>query len=325
MPQLAYRPRPKSVASRESAVQPYEHYRDPLPTLSEGREAASRRASRPGQRDHYALVVLSGNQMGTIIPIVGEEIVIGRGPEAQLYLDEPTLSRLHARVFRKNGRVMVEDLGSTNGTFIKGEHIHGAVALEDGDRIALGGHVLLRFFVQDVVEARATLCLYESSVRDALTGAFNRRYLDERLIAEHSFAERHGLDLAVLMVDIDHFKLVNDQHGHAVGDAVLKVVAESIRRIIRPEDLFARYGGEEFVIVARAVDQRGAVILAERVRKRIEHLPLPDNGPAGLSVSVGVAVATPEQPFESPAELVAAADRALYVAKSEGRNLVRAV
>jgi two-component system cell cycle response regulator len=322
LPQLAVGVRSALAAQRDVAP-PDDHYREPMPTLSEGREAASRRASRPGHRDHYALVVLSGNQMGTIVPIVGDELVIGRGPEAQLYLDEPTLSRLHARVFRKGGHVMVEDLNSTNGTFVGGQRLTHPAELLDGDRIALGGHVLLRFFVQDVVEARATLCLYESSVRDALTGAYNRRYLDERLIAEHSFAERHGLDLAVLMVDIDHFKRVNDEFGHAVGDAVLKVVAESIRRIIRPEDLFARYGGEEFVIVARAVDRRGALILAERVRKRIEHLPMPAHGPAGITVSVGVAVASPEQPYGTPEELVDAADKAMYVAKGEGRNLVR--
>ncbi len=322
MSQPAYRLRLTEITHAGATAS--DHYREKMPTPTERRERASRKASQPGNRDHYALVVLSGTHMGTIVPIGNDDLVIGRGPDAQLYLDEPTLSRLHARVFRRDGNIFAEDLGSTNGTFVRGQRIQGPVQLEDGDRIVLGGHVLLRFFVQDQVEARATRCLYESSVRDALTGAYNRRYLDERLIAEHSFAERHGLNLAVLMVDIDHFKEVNDQFGHAIGDSVLRVVAESIRRIIRPEDLFARYGGEEFVIVARAVDLRGAAIFAERVRKRIEHLPMPPNGPHRLTVSVGVAVATPEHPFENPFALIEAADRALYVAKSQGRNLVRA-
>jgi diguanylate cyclase (GGDEF)-like protein len=292
------------------------------PTLTDLRAADSKSASRPGPRDQFALAVLSGSHSGAILPLRGSDVVIGRSPETSLQIDEPTLSRRHARVFRRDSAAWIEDLKSTNGTFVDGQRLSDPVLLHDGARIALGSNVLLRFFVQDRVEARATLQLYESSVRDPLTDTYNRRYLDERLVAEHSYADRHGIPLAVLMIDIDHFKRVNDRYGHQLGDAVLKVVAESLRRIIRPEDVLARYGGEEFVILARAVDLRGATILAERVRRRIAELPMPQNGPAEITVSVGVAVMNRQRSFPTPAEQLDAADRAMYAAKAQGRNRV---
>jgi two-component system cell cycle response regulator len=277
------------------------------PTLTDIAPVPPSTASQPGPRNHYALAVLTGNHTGAIVPLGVHDIVVGRSAEADLQIDEPTLSRHHARVFRRDGSAGIEDLRSTNGTYVDGRAIHEPARLIDGNRIALGRHVLLRFFVQDKVEARATLQLYESSVRDPLTDTYNRRYLDERMAAEYSYAERHGVALAVLMVDIDQFKKVNDRFGHQVGDSVLKV---------------ARYGGEEFVIIARGVGARGALILAERVRRRIEQLPMPPGGPQSISVSVGVAVMTREHAYANPSELLDASDRAMYAAKAAGRNRV---
>jgi diguanylate cyclase (GGDEF)-like protein len=130
----------------------------------------------------------------------------------------------------------------------------------------------------------------------------------------------------VLLVDIDHFKHVNDRCGHAVGDAVLRVVASSMRRVIRPEDVLARYGGEEFVILARGIDARNASIVAERIRRRIQRLPMPaELEMSGLTVSIGVASANAERCYDSAVQLIAAADGAMYAAKQGGRNRVVAV
>jgi diguanylate cyclase (GGDEF)-like protein len=106
--------------------------------------------------------------------------------------------------------------------------------------------------------------VYEAALRDPLTRAYNRRYFDDRLFSELSFARRHGAPLGLLMVDLDHFKRINDVYGHQAGDVVLRVVAATIQRLMRPEDVVARYGGDEFVVIARGTTLRNAEILAER-------------------------------------------------------------
>lgn len=292
-------------------------FRERIPTLVDPVEAPS----PAPRRDRPVLTVLSGPAAGAVVP-VRDGMTIGRGDHAALRLDEPTLSWSHARIVVRDGVLVLEDLASTNGTMVQGERVARA-ALNDGDRICFGPRVVVKLSYQDALEERAARQLWESSIRDPLTGAHNRRYLEERLAAEFSYALRHGEPLTVMLADIDHFKRVNDRCGHAVGDAVLRVVATSIRRVLRPEDVLARYGGEEFVVLARGVDARNAVIMAERIRRRVQGLPLPADVAIGpLTVSVGVATMQPERPHASASELVEAADRAMYAAKSAGRNRV---
>ena len=292
--------------------------RERIPTLVEPVDSAP----TPSVRDRPVLMVLSGPSTGAILPVHGE-LLVGRGDHCDLELAEPTVSWSHARFSERLGHIELEDLGSTNGTFVRGERVHGRRLLSDGDRIRIGPRVVFKLMLQDALEERASRQLWESSVRDPLTGLHNRRYLDERIKAEFSYAQRHGDPLSVLMVDIDHFKRVNDRAGHAVGDAVLRIVAASIQRVIRPEDVLARYGGEEFVVIARRVDQRNATILAERIRSRVERLPLPlEVDVDKLTVSVGVATMTAADPYELPEQLVRAADSAMYAAKGHGRNRV---
>jgi diguanylate cyclase (GGDEF)-like protein len=184
---------------------------------------------------------------------------------------------------------------------------------------------MLRFAITDDAEEELQRRLYESSTRDALTRAFNRKYLNERLLAEIAHARRHKTQLAVLMLDLDRFKEVNDVHGHLTGDLVLRVVASHVARLIRLEDVFARYGGEEFVILARSTSQRDARTLAERVRATIERLRI--NAPGGeaaltITASIGVASLDELPPEAGSNELVATADGRLYRAKTSGRNRV---
>lgn len=165
--------------------------------------------------------------------------------------------------------------------------------------------------------------LERETVTDPLTGVFNRRYLDRRLGEEVSGAQRYGLPLAVFLIDIDHFKQINDAHGHQAGDQVLVTVAKIAAAELREHDILARYGGEEFLVIAPHTPLLGAAGVAERLRKRVEsqEFILPkDAGGTRVTVSIGVASLGAEA--GNPEKLLRAADANLYRAKHEGRNRV---
>ncbi len=167
--------------------------------------------------------------------------------------------------------------------------------------------------------------LQKRSATDGLTGLANRRSFDEAIEQEWQRSRRQRETLALLMVDIDHFKKHNDQYGHQAGDECLRLVARTLASTARRAgDLPARYGGEEFVVLLPASSIEGAAALAERIRVAVERLRLPYlEASAGrhVSVSIGVAACVPGQ-SGSPSSLVAAADEALYQAKAVGRNQV---
>jgi diguanylate cyclase (GGDEF)-like protein len=175
----------------------------------------------------------------------------------------------------------------------------------------------------DELEEHALTQLFELTIHDPLTHAYNRRYLVTHLRAELAYAARQGQALALLLVDIDHFKRVNDTYGHRVGDVVLQLVAASIQKTLRPYDALCRYGGEEFVIVARDSSLRNAEILAERIRHGIEtmHFDLGATS-ASITVSVGVTAHRPEGHPDEAETLLQVIDDALYAAKNAGRNRV---
>ncbi len=274
-------------------------------------------------KDHCSLTMLKGPHAGAVQPVVDGEMVLGRDESLPCRIDDRGLSRRHAKVYQILGHWCVEDLGSTNGTRLNGEPVGTTPQkLKDGDRIQIGESTVLRVTLMDAAEAEAARKLYESAVRDALTGTYNRGHFDERLRAEFAYARRHGEALSLILFDLDHFKAINDTHGHPAGDATLVAVAETIRRAVREEDTFARYGGEEFVILCR-LDGAAAGQLAERLRQLIAELSIP-SGEQSLQVtaSFGVATLYAAQLYEHPEELVAAADGAAYRAKREGRNRV---
>lgn len=161
----------------------------------------------------------------------------------------------------------------------------------------------------------------QASLRDPLTGAGNRAALESHLAREVDIARRHGTPLSIIALDVDHFKLINDEHGHATGDEVLKNIAAVTTGLIRKSDMLLRYGGEEFVIILSNTSQHGALLLAERIRAKLERTQH-CVGPRQVSatVSLGVAFARPD---DDPQALFARADQALYQAKRDGRNCVR--
>jgi diguanylate cyclase (GGDEF)-like protein len=265
------------------------------------------------------LILLAGDEAGKMIR-VEEEVSIGRSPKASLRLTGDGVSRLHARFFRTGGVTYVEDLGSTNGTFVNGTRVRSAVALSDGDKIQIGASFLLKFSMQDTLEQRFQQQLYEAALRDPLTKVFNRRALEDRLETELSHLTRHGSALSVMLFDLDHFKSINDTYGHLAGDHVLRAFAALVQGMTRREDFFARYGGEEFVMLCRSTTLEQAKLLGERVRGALERERVAfDEQKLPVTTSVGIAAAWPRA---TASEVLNVADAALYAAKKAGRNRV---
>jgi diguanylate cyclase (GGDEF)-like protein len=265
------------------------------------------------------LVVISGPSFGEMYKLKGPRAVLGRGEKAEIRIVDDGVSRAHAAVERDGGRMVLVDLGSTNGTFCNGLRVE-TQELRDGDKVAIGSSTILKFTYQDHIDEHYQKQLFESALRDGLTNTFNRRYFLDRLHGEMRFAVRHDKPLALLFVDIDHFKKINDTHGHQAGDAVLSGVARVMMTTIRAEDVLARYGGEEFAIICRETESGGAETLGKRLctgiaQRRFEH----GDKVIPVTVSVGVAV---DRSLQEPQKLIAAADGAMYEAKRTGRNRV---
>jgi diguanylate cyclase (GGDEF)-like protein len=170
--------------------------------------------------------------------------------------------------------------------------------------------------------AQSQAILQELSTHDGLTGLVNYREFHRQLSEEAERFRRYGHPFSLLMLDIDHFKSVNDTYGHLAGDEALRVLADLVRREVRPMDLVARYGGEEFVMVLRETTTPGAVAVAERLRRRIAERAIPLAGGQSLSLTVSVGVATYPDDADSLQHLISTVDRALYAAKAAGRNQV---
>jgi diguanylate cyclase (GGDEF)-like protein len=280
----------------------------------------------PGNEEQRAppgapfLLVLNGVHAGEMFRLSKPATLLGRSPYADVWLGDDGVSRRHAVVLSSGANVTLRDLNSSNGTYRNGARIREPVQLADGDKISMGGMTILKFTYQDALEEQFSRQRYESAVRDGLTGVHNRRYFDERLRAEMTYAMRHKAPLALLMADLDHFKRVNDEHGHQVGDKTLREVAQRLASALRGEDVLARYGGEEFAILCRGVGAPQAEIVAERLRRAVTHeLPAADEPRVRVTISIGIAVG-PAAGIGDAAGLVRAADAALYEAKRQGRD-----
>jgi len=271
---------------------------------------------------HACLTVLTGTAAGQMYRIPEGSSVIGRGQHADLRIAEEGVSRRHASVRREGGAVLVDDLGSVNGTYVNGERIGQGRALEEGDKIQVGPMTVLRFAHHDEIDERFHQRLVASALRDPLTRLFNKRYLLDRLDSELKFAHRHSTALSVLMIDVDHFKELNDRHGHLAGDAVLAHLGTVLQRAVRNEDILARFGGEELMIVLRATGIEQAAATGERLRRLVEGTVTRYRGrELSATISVGAA-GIPAAKYETVEQLLEAADQALYRAKRDGRNRV---
>jgi diguanylate cyclase (GGDEF)-like protein len=173
-----------------------------------------------------------------------------------------------------------------------------------------------------IANIRLREALRTQSVRDALTGLYNRRYLEETLEREMRRAARAEQSLGILMIDLDHFKNFNDTYGHDAGDAVLRETGASLTKGIRAEDFVCRFGGEEFVVILPTADPETSRTRAERLRTKMRELTIMYQGKSLGMVTISVGVAAFPAHGTSPKELMAAADAALYEAKRGGRDKV---
>jgi diguanylate cyclase (GGDEF)-like protein len=271
----------------------------------------------------HVLVVYAGTHLGRVFPLVPGINIIGRSPGVDLPLPDEEVSRTHAWVTLlgpPGNEVVLEDRGSTNGTFLNDQPIAGPVRLSAGDRISVGNHVL-KLVAMDPLERAFYAVLLDQSTRDPLTGLNNRRSTLEELQNRFDLSQRHNRPLAVIMCDLDHFKLINDSRGHGAGDRVLEEFGLRVRTNLRTTDLAGRIGGEEFLLILPETDMEGALLLAERLRAATGEVPFelpPDR--LQVTCSLGVAQRSPED--RDGGVLMARADGALYAAKRGGRDRV---
>ncbi|MFH1829683.1 MAG: GGDEF domain-containing protein [Pseudomonadota bacterium] len=277
----------------------------------------------PEHQKAYILFI-SGPLMGEKYLLGNMDIIIGRDKECDIAISDSKVSRQHLKISFEAGQVVIEDLGSTNGTFVNGERVIKSIVLKNGDQIHISSDTLFNFALGKEADLMFHDVMRQMANFDAVTGVNNKHVFKKRFSEEFSFASRNNLPLSLLMIDIDFFKKVNDTHGHMAGDYVLKGVAGRIAKALRDEDILARYGGEEFTVVLRGTDRDGAVLLAERIRKLVEADPFSfEKQCIPVTISIGVATLC-EGNFASSDDMLAHADACMYKSKEGGRNRVTA-
>ena len=272
----------------------------------------------PAQGVAFSVVVVQGAAAGARVALE-REVVIGRDPRCELPIGSADVSRRHARIAPDAEGHRIVDLGSTNGTWVNGRPVTSR-RLAPGDRIELGSCVL-RYLRQGEADAEDLSALADLARRDALTGLANRRAFEEALQREVARSRRTGNPLAVVALDIDHFKRVNDTHGHPVGDVVLAEVATRAQGALRAEDLLARIGGEELAALLPGATLSAAAEVAERIRRAVSDTAI-EAGEASLDVTVSLGCAVLGADERDGSALLARSDARLYDAKRGGRDRV---
>jgi len=286
--------------------------------------------SGPLARVHPGLVVIQGREIGREYRLRRCIMILGRDEDVHLRLPDEGVSRRHAMVEltwdddRRVGRTVIRDLGSTNGTLVNGERVVSA-QLREGDKIRLGD-TILKFVLQDDLDARFHQEVHNRIAYDQLTGLLTKEFLYLAMETELKRCGKYGLPMAVLMMDLDHFKQVNDGYGHLMGSHVLSEVGGLIQQGLRSTDVSARYGGDEFVAYMSEVSLKGGAQAAHRIRSAVEAHSFTRTDESGRTTSLRLTLSLGVSAFPrhgaSLEALVAAADAALYRAKESGRNRV---
>ena len=277
------------------------------------------------------LIALGGELLATPIPLELPEVTLGRALDAHVRINDQKASRLHAcistEVDPNSGTTLfkVKDLNSTNGTRVNGHKVTEAV-LNHGDKVLVGNQ-LFRFELVDEIDRAFQQQIHRLIGHDELTGLLSSKSFFTELNREAARAEELSHPFCVLMMDLDHFKAVNDNYGHLVGNRTLQDVGVIIKAALRSGDVAARFGGEEFAAFLLDADYLQGLVAAERVRRGVEQAlfsAVPDAAHPNaerfhLTVSIGVACFPDDA--RDPIRLVELADSALYRAKRNGRNV----
>lgn len=274
------------------------------------------------------LVAIAGPLLGVRVEFSDTPITIGRSTEADITIPSAGVSRTHCRLYRDLGRFVIEDLGSTNKTFVNGVAIE-KIVLHDADRIKIGDSVF-KFFDEGSVEADYQKQLVDLAVLDELTRLSNRRQFLQQIQQEMAEARRLNQSLALVIADLDHFKPINDRYGHLSGDQVLRAFTETVALALPANASAGRLGGEEFGFLLPDTGLIAAVEIANVWRSKagaIQHQLRPashegdaKSETAAVTASFGVAVLQPN--MQIPSDFLRVADFKLYEAKSAGRNRV---
>jgi len=304
----------RTPTKREDVTPDMDHVRSKTVVTS-----INRISGQPATKE-ACLVVIYGHDLGRKHSLESPSLTLGRSNKCDIQIDQESVSRAHSKITNAGRSVRIRDLGSTNGTYVNDELVEERT-LVDGDFIKIG-RTIFKFLSGGNIERAYHEEIYRLTTVDGLTQIFNKRYFAEALDREIARASRYRRELSLVMFDLDHFKEVNDTHGHLAGDSVLKTLAHTIKTRIRTEDIFARYGGEEFAIILPEIDGHNAHQFAEKIRRivettdfRFEATKIP------VTISMGVATLDLEEP--SAAALIKRSDERLYEAKSAGRNCVK--
>ena len=272
------------------------------------------------------LLVIRGKNIGDEYVLRPPAMTIGRTVENDIYINDPRISRGHAKVLveetdeERAPNVVLIDLGSTNGIRVNEEKVTEAT-LQEGDKVGMGD-TILRFNHQDVIDLR-----YQSQIKslrniDNLTRLLTKRAFDIKFEHALNHAANHRQKISVLMMDLDHFKKVNDEHDHLLGSFVLHEVGKIIKQVLDPHGVSGRYGGEEFVTFLPAPETSRGGELAEELRIAMAGY-LFEKDDTSINVTISIGVSTYPEDGSEPDILIQKADHALYRAKADGRNLVR--
>jgi two-component system, cell cycle response regulator len=269
------------------------------------------------------LIVIRGGLQGKKYSLKGgPRFIVGRDKTADIQLDDSNISRQHCQIILQGEKILIEDMGSRNGTFVNDEKIDAQpIFLEKEDMIKVGS-TILKFLPAGQLETLYHINLTNAAYMDKLTGLFNRKYISEVLEVEFKRAKALHTSLSLVVFDIDNFKKINDTYGHDGGDFVLQHLGQQVKASgLRERDLAGRYGGEEFIIVLTNSNSEQAAEVAERVRKKIEQFQFVYQEQA-IQVTVSLGVASLKKELIDSNELYRNADRALYDSKKSGKNKV---
>ena len=305
---------------------PFEDFDESDPPTLYGPVAGEAAALGQGE---WALIRYVGNPIGELLPLRGELLTLGRSSECTLCLQDPEVSRRHARLElvgqgELTPRVLLSDLGSTNGTYVNGRRISasaGPISLQQGDVIRLGTHAFKLKHLDELERNYHQAVLLQTTV-DSLTGLGNRAAVLGFLEKHADLARRYQRPLSLILCDLDHFKDVNDRFGHAVGDRVLRGFASVVSQRLRASDHIGRIGGEEFLIVLPETEGREAQSVAEDLRVTLAGTPMGDAGGVPFHITSCFGVVQSMAGDGDAGGLLARADVALYRAKALGRDRV---
>jgi len=283
-------------------------------------EIVEEKIPKQQEQQKFYLIIVDGNNVGRMYPLDKKRITIGRSAEFDIQLVDSSSSRKQAIIeFNDNNKPVLKDLDSTNGTYVNGARIT-EINIKNGDNILLGYSSVFMFAIQDSLQSKFQMNLYESSIHDSLTAAFNQKYFLDSLNKAFSYSLRHQSSLGLLMLDIDLFKKINDTYGHLVGDIVLKEVVKKIENNLRNEDILCRYGGDEFAVIIRDFKYGFIKIAAERIRLIFDGKSMNcEDHKINISLSIGAAAIDNEN-IETFKDMIELADANLYKAKKSGGN-----